>query len=763
MIPSDFNHCLVVNKELMEVNQEKLPESFSSRRGNSKVTADIIIVVRARPDVDIAERLRMRKQYLLPEGFSFIVVDDGSDPAEARSIEAACVEIGAQYLYLDTAPMLFNLSRGRNRGILLSTADYVLFEDVDLFYEPSFYESLRREIALLLVSGKWNFLVFPVIYLSRIATEFLRDNPATHPSDFVEEVANPSSPMIDSYAPVSSVIACSRGLARRIGGFDESFEGWGFEDSDFVVRLLNLSPLEKPRDFWRLDTRNYSDQVQWRGWRAFFRLHGDLMAMKGLYGFHAWHQPAEHKSDATRARNRKIFLENVERYSKPGYVSQPLLDKSRKTQLYINRNPHAWGVQQFSVFDNSIFIDEVSLDVDSVKRVVEEHNVETLVLPNPYATPRRLALYRRFKELGVECVVVERGALPGSIYFDPEGFCAESSSYSPVCWDKPLDDAARSKTLSYLHDLRHSGATLEPQGNMLGGAGLRQRLFANDADVKVLFVAFQSPSDTTTNFFCGETKSYGVFMHEMKTLPQKLGAGWRLIYKNHPLSKEKVVIDDAVCIDEYHIGDALEVADAVCVLNSGVGVLACAYGKPVFTFGQAFYACAGLNYQVTTGDEVVSQISAGLAFDHEKSLRFINYLVEDFYSFADWTRKEKKYTEAANMSISVDIVYRVIRCRGRVPVQFTSGTGFDIRKSILFDRYRLDDYVERNNQSGSSTAAKTSEGGATGSAEKPRSEWLNREQSAAMSGRQQSGWRRKMRKLFRDPKLFFADAVKKRL
>ena len=227
----------------MEVNQEKLPESFSSRRGNSKVTADIIIVVRARPDVDIAERLRMRKQYLLPEGFSFIVVDDGSDPEEARSIEAACVEIGAQYLYLDTASMLFNLSRGRNRGILLSTADYVLFEDVDLFYEPSFYESLRREIALLLVSGKWNFLVFPVIYLSRIATEFLRDNPATHPSDFVEEVANPSSPMIDSYAPVSSVIACSRGLARRIGGFDESFEGWGFEDSDFVVRFLNLSPL----------------------------------------------------------------------------------------------------------------------------------------------------------------------------------------------------------------------------------------------------------------------------------------------------------------------------------------------------------------------------------------------------------------------------------------------------------------------------------------------------------------------------------------
>ena len=115
------------------------------------------------------------------------------------------------------------------------------------------------------------------------------------------------------------------------------------------------------------------------------------------------------------------------------------------------------------------------------------------------------------------------------------------------------------------------------------------------------------------------------------------------------------------------------------------------------------------------------------------------------------------------MSISVDIVYRVIRCRGRVPVQFTSGTGFDIRKQILFDRDRLDDYVERNNQSGSSTAAKTSEGGATGSAEKPRSEWLNREQSAAMSGRQQSGWRRKMRKLFRDPKLFFADAVKKRL
>lgn len=726
-------------------------------------TLDIIIVVRSRPELDLVNRLRMRRRYSLPEGFSFVVVDDGSGAMESANLAAACEEIGARYIYVDSSEKLFNLSRGRNQGVLNSSADYVFFEDVDLFYDENFYDSLKREIELLVETGKWDFLVFPVIYLSQKATEYLERTSFERPNDFIAELADPTSPEIDSYAPVSSLLACSRTLVRRLGGFDEAFEGWGFEDSDFVVRLLNLSPLEKPRDFWRLDTRNYSDQVQWRGWRAFFRMHGDLMAMKGLYGFHAWHPPAEHKSDATRSRNRKIFLENSARYAKQGYVNPPLVDKNKPAQLYINRNPHAWGFQQFAVFDNPIFIDEVSLEVDRVRHVVDQYKVQTLVLPNPYGTPRRLELYKAFKEAGVECVVVERGALPGSIYFDPEGFCAESSSYHASLWDKPLTEAEKSRTLVYLHELRHSGASLEPQGNMLGGAGLRQRIFRDDVDVKILFAAFQSPSDTTTNFFCGSTTNYDAFIEEIRGLAQKLRSGWRLIYKNHPLSKEKISIENAVCVDEYHIGDLLEVSDAVCVLNSGVGVLACAYGKPVFTFGQAFYACEGLNYQVVTGDEVVAQISAGLSFDHERGLRFIKYLVDDFYSFADWTRKEKKYTDSANMSISVDIVYSVIRCRGRRPVAFPKKTPFDIRKSILFDRYRLDDYIERKNPG----AFRASEKNAASDSAAKEPEAPPRRWNGAIGGGASNGngsvWRRKMRKFLRDPKLFFADALRKRL
>lgn len=726
-------------------------------------TLDIIIVVRSRSDLDLVNRLRMRRRYSLPEGFSFVVVDDGSDAMESASLAAACEEIGARYIYVDSGGKLFNLSRGRNQGVLNSSADYVFFEDVDLFYDQKFYDGLKREIHLLVETGKWDFLVFPVIYLSQKATEYLENTSFERPNDFIAELVDPASPEIDSYAPVSSLLACSRTLVRRLGGFDEAFEGWGFEDSDFVLRLLNLSPLEKPRDFWRLDTRNYSDQVQWRGWRAFFRMHGDLMAMKGLYGFHAWHPPAEHKSDATRSRNRKIFIENSARYAKEGYVNPPLVDKNKPTQLYINRNPHAWGFQQFAVFDNPIFIDEVSLEVDRVRHIVEQYNVQTLVLPNPYGKPRRLELYNAFKAAGVECVVVERGALPGSIYFDPEGFCAESSSYHASLWDNPLTDVEKSRTQGYLHELRHSGASLEPQGNMLGGAGLRQRIFRGDVDVKVLFAAFQSPSDTTTNFFCGSTKDYDSFIDEIRSLAQKLRSGWRLIYKNHPLSKERISIENAVCVDEYHIGDLLEVSDAVCVLNSGVGVLACAYGKPVFTFGQAFYACEGLNYQVVAGDEVIAQIEAGLSFDQEKGLRFIKYLVDDFYSFADWTRKEKKYTDAANMSISVDIVYSVIRCRGRGSITFRKREAFDIRKSILFDRYRLDDYLDRKNPRASSASQQVAEGDSTLKESKVTARVWSGGGTAAVSSNNASVWRRKMRKFFRDPKLFFADALRKRL
>lgn len=765
-------------KNLYPQRQNGTSISNPTKQGLFMPSIDIIIVVRAREEIDVAERIRTRKHYTLPIGMNFIVVDDGSHTGAAHEITEACREIGAKHIRLETEGQMFNLSRGRNAGIRASEAEYVLFEDVDLFYAEDFYLDLQHEVRSLLCTEKWQFLVFPVIYLSETGTNYALENRKLHLKELISEITDHESSQVESFAPVSSLIACSTSYCRSIGGFDEAFEGWGFEDSDFVLRMLRNSSLEKPRDFYKLDTRNYSDQVQWRGWRAFFRLHGDLMAMKGMYGFHAWHPAAQHKSDQIRERNRNTFLENTKFYAKPDFVPQPLLNPNKPKQLFLSRNPHAWGVQQFSVFDNPIFIDETTISMDGMSKIISKHNIECVVLPNPYGTEHRLNLYRTLREQGVQCIVVERGALPGSIYFDPDGFCAESTSYAIEKWNVPMSPKDLSETREYVQNLILSGASLEPQGNLIGGSALRCKLSNGDKQKKFIFVAFQSPSDTTTNYFCGETRSYGAFIHEMKTLATILPKDWKMLYKNHPLSKETISIPDGICVDSHHIGDILETADACCLLNSGVGVLSICYGKPVFHFGQTFYNTEGMTYPSVTAVDVVEQIYAGLSFDRDLSYRFIKYLIKDFYSFANWTRKERDHTAVAKMSISVDIQYKVIRCIGRPTMIFNASSKIKLRNSILFDRYRLDDYIERKNiksppqkpapakpAPAKPVAAKPAPKAPNGQTPEPKlpEKILNKEQTELRSMAQPNPTQRKLRKLIRNPGLFFKDALIKRV
>ena len=58
---------------------------------------DIIIVVRAREEIDVAERIRTRKHYTLPIGMNFIVVDDGSHTGAAHEI----TEVGSKILPME--------------------------------------------------------------------------------------------------------------------------------------------------------------------------------------------------------------------------------------------------------------------------------------------------------------------------------------------------------------------------------------------------------------------------------------------------------------------------------------------------------------------------------------------------------------------------------------------------------------------------------------------------------------------------------------
>ena len=727
-------------------------------------SVDIIIPVRYRDEYDVCERLRWKKECNIPDNFNFIIVDFGSLPEHAKEINLCCEKLGFDYVYVDKPNSLWNASEARNKGILASTADYLVFEDVDLKHAVDFYEKIGVEIDVLLESKDWPFFVIPVTYLSEDGSALARDSlDFKTVSLLIGETYKHESHLIQHHAPASSFLVCSRKVALSIGGYDESFEGWGFEDSDFWLRLLMRVNINKPRDFFHLDTRNYSLQVNWRGWRSLFRIFADLVSNKGIYSFHIWHPIAEHRSDSVRAKNHKIFLQNCKNYAANNYTFTPLINTNKPKQLFLSKNPHSWNENLFKYFDNPIYIDEKNIDATNIAGILKDENVDCVIFNNPYGNERRLVIYNKIKELGVKSYVVERGALPWSIYIDPEGFCAESSSYSENRWaNKNISIEEENITTAYINELKSSGVSLEPQASMIGGSNLKKKLFGESQGIKILFVALQSPSDTTTNFFCDQIGSYSNFINEVSKLPYLLPSDWKVIVKNHPLSIEKFSHPDILIVDEYHISDILQCCDAVTLINSGVGVLAQIYGKFTYTFGKAFYQCDGLNKAVRSSNELVSELLSNVEFDLHKSFKFINYLLNDFYSFASWTRAERKHTEQANLSISLNIAYSKVRIPNQFEEIIEPINSIDIIQSPLFDRYRLDEYLNRGSSSTKKTVAGQNQKVVTSvKTNEVNSKTVSKTVPKAKVPVKRNAFIRKFNKLRRNPRLFIMDALSK--
>lgn len=664
-------------------------------------TVDIVIPVKDREDYDVVQRLQNRKYYNMPENFNIFVVDYGCHPDISQRIQQICGTQGYQYEYVDARFELFNLSRARNVAILKSKADYLVYEDVDLISHRDFYQWLNQQIKSMLIDRNWPFLVIPVAYLSEEFSENLcgEINNSSY-DEVVSEIFDPDSLKIDFYAPASSHIVCSRKLSKLIGGFDESFEGWGFEDSDFEIRFLRKLNIEKPRDFYKLDTRPYLKQTQWSGWRTLFRIFADIMAQKGIYSFHLWHPKPEHRSDVIRKKNHEIFKNNSGRYANAKWELPPLHDKNEQTDLFLNENPHLWNLSVFHFFDNPFLVNENDININMIPNLINKYNIRSVIVNNPYGKEKRKVICDEFRRFNIPVYIVERGALPNSIYIDKGGFCAESNSYKEENWLEKLKDNDLESVYQYINEYKSNGAALEPQGVLIGGENFRYKtLGSSTINSKILFVALQSPSDTTTNFFCGEIGSYDNYIQEIQKLCYLLEeTNWKVVYKNHPLTIDKVKFENAICVDEYHINDILDACDAVSLINSGVGVLSMIYDKPVYYFGQAFYALNEVNKQVVNAGELFLELTSGnFLYNKEKALLFLSFLINHFYSFASWNRKERKHTDKAKMSISENIIFEVVRVDGK-EIYFNNNEIINLRESILFDRYRTEDYIFRNSK-----------------------------------------------------------------
>jgi glycosyltransferase involved in cell wall biosynthesis len=205
-------------------------------RQTTDTTVSLLITTYKRTDALNLVLETVIKQTVMP--LEIIICDDGSDSQTRDLILAWSARLPMKHVWQPDSD--FRASRSRNLGVAKSLAKYLIFLDGDCLLPPFFIERhLKLASRGFLVSGGRRLL-------SPEKTRSLFENALSLPTAFNhwKFFGFPMGLLRDlGPAEWESVRTCNIGMYREdalmIAGFDESFVGWGREDSDFVVRLIH--------------------------------------------------------------------------------------------------------------------------------------------------------------------------------------------------------------------------------------------------------------------------------------------------------------------------------------------------------------------------------------------------------------------------------------------------------------------------------------------------------------------------------------------
>lgn len=159
-----------------------------------------------------------------------LVADDGSGVETRELLSRWTATVPIKHIWQPNRG--FRAAAARNLAIIKAGQPYLIFIDGDCVLPPSFVEShLRLSSQSKMLSGG-RYLAKASSY-SQAVTES-RNSPKLW--------SLPLGPLRDIAAKKWTIartcnLSMYRETALKVSGFDESYVGWGREDSDFVIRL----------------------------------------------------------------------------------------------------------------------------------------------------------------------------------------------------------------------------------------------------------------------------------------------------------------------------------------------------------------------------------------------------------------------------------------------------------------------------------------------------------------------------------------------
>ena len=169
-----------------------------------------------------------------------IIADDGSALATLDIISKWRKKLNVKHVWLPDNG--FRAARARNLAVLKSRGDYIIMIDGDCPLPPNFVKNhwLLAEKGMLVSGGRcmWDSELTQKILL-RENIDVLRK--AFSSLKFLPLSLGPFRyiGLMNWRKARTCNLAVWKSDVFEIEGFDESYLGWGYEDSDFVIRLLN--------------------------------------------------------------------------------------------------------------------------------------------------------------------------------------------------------------------------------------------------------------------------------------------------------------------------------------------------------------------------------------------------------------------------------------------------------------------------------------------------------------------------------------------
>jgi len=196
--------------------------------------------------------------------FELIVADDGSTADTAELVKRFAAHAPFRVSYVWQEDLGYRLAAVRNRAVAGADADYIVFTDGDCIPSRNFMREHRR-----LAEPGW-FLSGSRVLLSEVCTRTLLERGSSMRQwTWFDWVRARGRGDVNRLIPLmrlpdgswrkghahkwEGAKTCNLSLWRddliRVNGLDESYSGWGLEDSDLVIRLLHAGVRNKSARF----------------------------------------------------------------------------------------------------------------------------------------------------------------------------------------------------------------------------------------------------------------------------------------------------------------------------------------------------------------------------------------------------------------------------------------------------------------------------------------------------------------------------------